>query len=188
MSGQTMNQYKQAQYKQAKYKKETNAEAPAKPRKCKRPDPKLQGELVELAFLHKAVSLGFAVAKPYGDSERYDFILDHRESPVRRLWRVQVKSTAIIHQGAYRIWVSHSLTRDSRSTYTSGQIDFIVAHVLPELAWYVFPIRIIGSRTCLKLFPHHRPSRSRYEQYRDAWDLISDSVPSAANATSANIV
>ena len=47
-------------------------------------DLKLQGELIELAFLHKAVSLGFAVAKPYGDSERYDFIVDYRDNIDRR--------------------------------------------------------------------------------------------------------
>jgi hypothetical protein len=61
-------------------------------------DPKLQGELIELAFLHKAVSLGFAVAKPYGDSERYDFIVDYRDNIDRKLLRVQVKSTAVLHQ------------------------------------------------------------------------------------------
>jgi hypothetical protein len=33
------------------------------------------GELAELAFMSKAASLGFGVAKPYGDSERFDFIL-----------------------------------------------------------------------------------------------------------------
>src|SRR2546425_9067354 len=37
---------------------------------------KRRGEVVELAFLYKAVSLGFGVAKPYGDSECYDFIVD----------------------------------------------------------------------------------------------------------------
>jgi hypothetical protein len=49
---------------------------------------KEKGELAELAFLHKAASLGFGVARPHGDSERYDFILDSGE----RFWRVQVKS------------------------------------------------------------------------------------------------
>ena len=37
---------------------------------------KRRGELAELAFLYKAANLGYGVAKPYGDSERYDFILD----------------------------------------------------------------------------------------------------------------
>jgi hypothetical protein len=45
-------------------------------------DAKEKGELAELAFLHKAASLGFGVARPYGDSERYDFILDSGE----RFW------------------------------------------------------------------------------------------------------
>jgi hypothetical protein len=40
---------------------------------------KRRGELAELAFTLKAASLGFGVAKPYGDSERYDFILDARD-------------------------------------------------------------------------------------------------------------
>src|SRR6266852_5708375 len=61
---------------------------------CKR-----QGELSELAFVYKAASLGFIVAKPYGDNERYDFVLDSGE----RLWRVQVKSTSYLHSGSYRV-------------------------------------------------------------------------------------
>src|SRR3984957_10755817 len=44
---------------------------------------KRRGELSELAFFYKAASLGFGVAKPWGDSERYDFILDSGQ----RLWR-----------------------------------------------------------------------------------------------------
>ena len=37
---------------------------------------KQRGELAEMAFTYKAAGLGFGVAKPYGDSESYDFILD----------------------------------------------------------------------------------------------------------------
>jgi len=44
---------------------------------------KKKGEAAELAFMLKEVSLGFGVAKPWGDSERYDFILDTGT----RLWR-----------------------------------------------------------------------------------------------------
>ena len=49
---------------------------------------KRKGELSELAFAYKAVSMGFGVSKPYGDSERFDFIV----TSGRRVWRVQVKS------------------------------------------------------------------------------------------------
>jgi PD-(D/E)XK endonuclease len=40
---------------------------------------KRRGELAELAFTLKAANLGFGVARPYGDSERYDVILDARD-------------------------------------------------------------------------------------------------------------
>jgi hypothetical protein len=53
---------------------------------------KRTGELSEAAFLHKAVSLGFKVTKPWGDSERYDFVVDSGG----RLWREQIKCTAAI--------------------------------------------------------------------------------------------
>ncbi len=40
---------------------------------------KRRGELAELTFVLKAANLGFGVARPYGDSERYDVILDARD-------------------------------------------------------------------------------------------------------------
>ena len=46
------------------------------------------GEAMEAAFLNKAVEMGFGVAKPWGDSERYDFVVHGK-----RMWRVQVKAT-----------------------------------------------------------------------------------------------
>lgn len=60
-----------------------------KPRK----NSKRSGELSEAAFLLKAKRLGFLVAKPWGDSDRYDFILDSGS----RLWRIQLKSTEVEH-------------------------------------------------------------------------------------------
>ena len=51
-------------------------------------DSQQRGELAELAFMRKAAALGFAVAKPWGDSDRYDVILRTGKS----FWRVQVKS------------------------------------------------------------------------------------------------
>ena len=41
---------------------------------------KQRGELAEMMFMVKAAQKGFATAKPYGDSRRYDFILDRAGS------------------------------------------------------------------------------------------------------------
>lgn len=40
---------------------------------------KRRGELAELAFTLKAARLGFGVSRPFGDSERYDAIVDARD-------------------------------------------------------------------------------------------------------------
>jgi hypothetical protein len=46
---------------------------------------KRRGELAELAFTLKAARLGFGVSRPFGDSERYDAIIDARDlSPTRK--------------------------------------------------------------------------------------------------------
>ena len=57
------------------------------------------GEQAEAAFLNKATGLGLSVAKPWGDSERYDLIVGSG----RRLWRVQVKSTRYVGERRFSI-------------------------------------------------------------------------------------
>jgi hypothetical protein len=69
-------------------KKLAQPHPPLTPFTPRRPNLQTERELAEIAFLHKASALGFDGAKPFGDSERYDFILDSGE----RLWRVQLKS------------------------------------------------------------------------------------------------
>lgn len=50
--------------------------------------PKRRGEMAEAAFVAKASRMGFGVAKPWGDSDPYDLIVDTGE----KLRKVQVKS------------------------------------------------------------------------------------------------
>src|SRR5439155_14240382 len=88
---------------------------------------KRAGERSEAAFLHKATSLGFGVARPWGDSERYDFILDVGQ----RLLRIQVKSTASLRARGYDVRAMYSYG-DGRLIYTPQQVDFIVAHIVPR--------------------------------------------------------
>ena len=71
---------------------------------------------------------GFGVSKPWGDSERYDFILNAG----RVLWRVQIKS--IFSRRYYQI----SAAGSSGIPYTSDEIDFLVVYISPRDMWYVF--------------------------------------------------
>ena len=128
---------------------------------------KQRGELAELAFTYKAAGMGFGVAKPYGDSERYDFILD---SGVK-LWRVQVKSTYGLRAHRYFIRACGN-TRSSKKAYTAKQIDILVAFLVAENAWYVVPVKAFAPRRQLYFYPSGSKTGGIFEQYREAWDLM----------------
>jgi hypothetical protein len=119
---------------------------------------KALGEAAEAAFLAKATSLGFGVAKTWGDSERYDFILDSGQM----LWRVQVKSCRHF-RSYYKV-----ATRGATAVYTAQEIDFIVIFIVPENLWYVIPISLAASRDKMYISPN-RTLHSKYEKYREAW-------------------
>lgn len=79
---------------------------------------KRHGDVAEARFLAKACSMGFSVAKPWGD-ERYDFILDSGYC----FWRVQVKSTRKRGPRGYSVTISSATV----AQYDETQIDFLVA-------------------------------------------------------------
>ena len=126
------------------------------------PTRKRRGEVAEAAFLAKASGLGFAVAKPWGDSERYDFILDFGHG----FLRVQVKSTQRYAESRYRVKAG-----GWKSTYTGDEIDFLVAYIVPEDLWYVVPIAAFASRKGLRFYPHSGRN-ALLEKYREAWCLM----------------
>jgi hypothetical protein len=87
------------------------------------------GEMSQAAFLVKAQRLGFALAVPWGDSEKCDFIVWERECG--RLLRVQVKATGRLHGGGYDVQPVYA-TREGKKTYTAAEIDVLAAHVARE--------------------------------------------------------
>jgi PD-(D/E)XK endonuclease len=143
-------------------------QAPTKRKSRKLPEciyKKRQGELAELAFMFKAASLGLGVAKPYGETERFDFIV----SSGRRLWRVQVKSTSRACHRHYAIH-AHGSRRPNVDLYTKAEIDVIVAYLIPEDAWYVVPIGAIRGRRSLYFYPNgSERGLAKFEKYREAW-------------------
>ena len=128
---------------------------------------KKRGELAELAFVYKAASLGFAVARPYGDSDRYDFIVHSGQ----HFWRVQVKSSSAMQYGAYLVNAQRN-ANGRAIPYTVDEIDFLVAHIVPEDAWFVIPVRAFTPRKSVRVYPRRDARSGRYEKYREAWWLM----------------
>ncbi len=130
------------------------------------PTRKRRGEASEAAFLARATHLGFRVCIPWGDSERYDSVINGG----RGFLRIQVKSAARYAETRYRVG-----TRGfGPAVYTPDEIDFLVAYIVPENIWYIIPIEAIGQRKGIRFYPHtRRKSRALFEKYREAWCLLS---------------
>jgi len=136
----------------------------AQPRVCPRlRHRKTKGDWAELAFMSKAVALGFTVCRPYGDNHLFDFLVF---APLNRISRVQVKSCWSFNH-AYQL-NSH---RAHYRRYRAADLDFIIGYVVPYDAWYVIPLdRVI--KPMIALFPHVPRSRGKYERFREAWHLL----------------
>src|SRR5437773_8725026 len=98
-----------------------------------RRNPKRAGEISEAAFVLRAHSLGFLVAKPWGDSEKYDFVLDAGS----KLWRVQLKSTEGVHARGYEIQPIYSVYGEGKAGYTAEEVDAVVVAIHACGVWCV---------------------------------------------------
>ena len=114
--------------------------------------------------MRKAASLGFAVAKPWGDSDRYDVVVRFEST----FWRVQIKSVLgkSPSRNHYRVHTANS----RKQAYSAKDIDFLVAYIFAEDIWYVIPAHIVENKKSLSLTPGSK--RSSIDQYREAWKLM----------------
>jgi len=89
------------------------------------------------------------------------------------LWRVQVKSA---HSAGERGEYSFNAHGNSLLPYRADEIDALVAYVVPEDVWYVFPVEFFVVRRSMNLFPASRNKRSKFEKYREAWWILRGAV------------
>lgn len=133
-------------------------------------DPKILGEQGECMFLYQAEARGLIVSKPFGDSARYDFVVQSRRGRGRSrppLWCVQVKCTGVKRsKGHYSVHAGH------HRPYLLSEVDFIAAWVIPADAWYIIPLAALPPVGAINLYPHGRRRRGGYEKYREAWHLL----------------
>lgn len=128
---------------------------------------KQQGEWVEMQFMARAAANGFTVAKPWGDSARYDFAVE-RDGKFRR---VQVKSTASHDGKSYVCNTVWSAPNGKTRKYARKDVDFFAIFVIPDEAWYIIPMaRLRRTRSQFYLNPQN--PRNRYFEFLEAWHLL----------------
>jgi hypothetical protein len=127
------------------------------------------GDLGEVAFLHKAMELGFVVAQPYGTNHPFDFIVQGGQ----KLWRVQVKTVVHMSEGLYSLCVRRSQGRKLLA-YSKSEVDFIAAYIMREDVWYILPVRAVEKRLTLRFRPKGYQRPDIYAPYREAWHLLGE--------------
>jgi hypothetical protein len=145
--------------------------------------------------MYRASSEGISVAKPYGDSHPYDFLVQHG----RRLLRVQVKSTfkkrqtkrepGSTRQGrlGYQVVVARiGRTKNAIGYYTRDEIDYVACFIAPVDVWYIVPVEKIERRHTLCFFPQGKgqPFGGLFEDYLNAWNLLKEEDSSTIRYTS----
>lgn len=115
------------------------------------------GNLTELQCITRFYELGYSVSVPYGDSEKYDMILDVNG----RLYRLQCKH-ANVHKTDEGIvdylrikttWQSGYTKHSSyiRNKYTKEDCDFFVTHF--EGKNYLVPVEQCSNEKTLRIVP-----------------------------------
>jgi len=129
---------------------------------------KRRGEAAEASFLERAVQRGLILAKPWGDSAPFDFIVMGETG----LHRVQVKSVRTCHRrhSSYHVGVGRG--QHQKLAYSAKEIDFLAVLVVPQEAWYIIPVAALAGRKTLRLGSEHPHSRRLFEPYREAWSLL----------------
>ena len=121
------------------------------------PTKKQLGERAQAHVIAKFLEIGYTVLRPYGDSSRYDLVIEDAEG---QFWRVQVKSAWVEKEG-YVVFATTSLrsrSTNGRVAYSragyQGQVDYfaVYSHELRKV--YLLPVNEVSqTRMHLRLAP-----------------------------------
>ncbi len=123
---------------------------------------KERGEWAELCFMVRAGANGLKACKPWGDTARFDFVVEHNG----HLSRVQVKSTINKRKTHYEL---HMCDCHGKA-YSHNAFDFLAAYIIPEDMWFIIPAKKVRRKTGIALYP--KPCDSKYDSFREAWELL----------------
>ena len=114
----------------------------------------------------RAAKEGLRLAKPWGDSSRYDVVVETGG----RFVRVQVKSTANgQHNGGYVCGVHPS---PGSELYKRGDFDFLAAYIVPLDVWFIIPAKAIVRRKKTSITLYADSLINDWSRYKEAWDLL----------------
>lgn len=139
---------------------------------------KVKGNITELMCMAGFIELGYQVSIPYGDSAKYDFVVDVNG----KFWRVQCKSSHVAHHGGKEDSEAFSFGTVSQTTntkktvrhqYTKKDIDYFATWYNNNV--YIIPVEETSTSKTLRLSPPKNGNCS----YNDAKDYLLSKVLSS---------
>lgn len=135
---------------------------------------KQTGELGELEFILAATKKGLVVSKPFGDNQKYDFIVDSGG----KLSRVQIKSCYVKAKlkrghGARYYDVNAACgngDRSVRKSYQAKDVDFLVLFIKESYDFYIIPIKYVKDLKRISIFPDS--TESKWSKFRGSWHVL----------------
>lgn len=105
---------------------------------------KQRGNITEVECMLAFLKLGYNVLTPYGDCERYDFVVDINN----QFYKIQVKSANAnyINEGYIEFQTANKTTKNGtfvRHTYTKDQIDYFMTSYNNQC--YLIPVQECSS-------------------------------------------
>ena len=129
---------------------------------------KLEGSYYEQLFAAEALKRGIAVSWPVGDYLGFDAIIGEGNP----FPRIQVKGTRG-GKGHGRVNYAFHFGRGKHKR-GEGSFDFLAGRVEhPDYGcWYIVPKEELRGIKTIKVFPHVPRSKSRWQPFRNAWQLL----------------
>ena len=112
---------------------------------------KQKGNITELETMLAFMKLGYNVLTPYGDCERYDFVVDVNGKFIR----IQAKTSRAENDGASFTFSGRSSHRKDgkivHHQYTNEEIDYFVTTFNGKC--YLVPVEECGANKILRILP-----------------------------------
>ena len=112
---------------------------------------KQKGNITELECMLEFIKLGYNVLTPYGDCERYDFVVDVNGKFIR----IQVKTSRTNNDGASFSFSGRSCNRKDGKIihhyYTNEEIDYFAT--IFDGKCYLIPVEECGADKKLRILP-----------------------------------
>lgn len=122
---------------------------------------KKSGETAECYFDYLAMTEGFVVSEPRGDSAPYDRIIEHDG----KLTKVQIKMRSSQNSVKQKNYIV-SIQKADGSAYTPKEVDVVAILLKNENTWYFVPIK----KTSKKM--RVNPRKDKLDAYKNNWTIF----------------